>query len=155
MSSITDLSIHDPWVQEFLWKYLNPTDIRYDYTKLDAIKYIQESCLSGDTKLIGNKDYGVVIRCVSPNPLVVEPHIMGNGLYFRKAVRDAIPYAWHWGASRIVVWTQYKAIYNILSKSGFRLDAVVPEYILQGNELIDIHVLSLDKDEYYSTVLAA
>ncbi len=140
--------IRDPWVQEFLWQHLEPTDIRHDYTKYDVVKYVHDCVINGDTVLAGNKEAGVMFRCVRRNPLVLEPHIMGNGMRMRSVTKAAIPMAWSLGYERIMVWTQYPQIAAAMLSVGFTQDASIPRCHLQNGQLMDLHVLSLEKGNW-------
>lgn len=139
------LSIRDPWVQEFLWKYTVASDFRHDYTKYDAIKYIYEQVSLGECLLVGDKETEVVFRCVLRNPKVLEPHVMGKAIHLRKTFRESLPIAWERGIERVIVWTQYHALVRIMTKLGMTLDAVVPSYHFQDSKLLDLYVLSLER----------
>lgn len=139
------LSIRDPWVQEFLWKYLIAEDIRHDYTKYDAIKYVYEQVSLGECLLVGDKETEVVFRCVSRNPKVIEPHVMGKGINLRKTFRECLPIAWERGFERVIVWTQYHSLVRIMTKLGMTLDGVVPRCHFQDSKLLDLYVLSLER----------
>lgn len=142
---ITQLSIRDPWVQEFLWKYLIPSDVRHDYTKVDAIKYIHDQVLTGEQFLIGDKEAGVIFRCVVRNSKVIEPHVVGNGLRLRSVGKACIPFAWETGAEKIVAWATHPTLSKLWQQLGFTLDAVLPRYHLEDGVLKDIYILSLER----------
>lgn len=151
---IEEFSIDDNWMQEFLWQYLVPSDIRYDYNKLDAMAYVRTQVRNGDCVLVGSREHRVVFRCVSHNPKVLEPHIMGNGVYVRSVTKAAIPVAWELGYEKIVVWTQYQALAAAMINIGFSQDAVIPRYHLHNGDLVDTHVLSYtkgDSHEHHAT----
>jgi hypothetical protein len=145
---IQEFDIDDLWLQEFLWQYLVPSDIRHDYNKLDAMAHIRNKAREGDTVFIGCRESRVVFRCVQHNPKVVEPHIMGNGLRVRSVTQAAIPVAWALGYEKIVVWTQYPALAKAMLSIGFAQDAVIPRYHLHQGELLDLHVLSITKGDH-------
>ena len=147
MMHIEQIDIRDPWLQEFLWQYVVPSDIRHDYTKLDAITYIRDRALTGDFIFVGCKESRVVFRCVRQNPRILEPHIMGNGLRVRSVTRAALPMAWQLGYDKVVVWTQYPALAAAMRNIGFSEDAVIPRYHLHNGELLDMHVLSVSKED--------
>lgn len=127
MSPATILNIREPWVQEFLWQHLVPGDIRSDYTKLDAIKYVESQVYAGAEFLYGNRE--VIMRCVVQNEYVIEPHIMGNGHYFRSTMEAGIDYAAKNTAfERVVVWTHHKVIGRILNRCGFTLAGTLTKY---------------------------
>lgn len=131
------LNIRDQWVQDFIWKHIVPTDLRRDYTKLDAIKHIESQIYAGEEVLVGNEH--VIMRCVVHNQYVVEPHIMGNGLYFRSTMEAAIDYAKdNTTFQRVVVWTQHKAIGRILEGCGFTLTGTLPRYHCTPDGAVDM-----------------
>lgn len=139
------LNIRDPLVQEFLWKYLQPADFREDYTKLDAIKHV-EKCVYDDTcRLYGDMQVGFMFRCTIRNSKVLEPHIMGDGRYFRSAIEQGAPMAWDMGFERIVIWTHHHQIARLAHKVGFELDAVMPRHHLINGALYDVFSLGMDK----------
>lgn len=144
---LEEFDIDDPWLQDFLWQHLVPSDVRCDYTKLDAMAHIKAKAKVGEMVFIGCKQSGVVMRCVENNPKVIEPHVMGNGLRMRSVTKAAIPAAWNLGYERIVVWTQYKAIARAMLSLGFNQDAVIPQYHLHDGQLLDVYVLSLTKGD--------
>jgi hypothetical protein len=134
---VSILSIRDQWVQDFLWHYVVPEDIRFDYTKLDAIKFIESQVYSGDQVLVGNGD--VIMRCVVHNQYVVEPHILGNGKHFRSVMEASIELArQQTDLKQVVVWTSHKAIGRILNKCNFKLTGTVPNYHLTSDGLKDV-----------------
>ena len=142
---IAKLNIRDPWVQEFLWKYLVPSDIRYDYTKVDAIKFIHDQVLLGEQYLIGDKEAEVIFRCVARNSKVLEPHVIGNGLRLRSVGKAAIPFAWEMGFEKIVAWVNHPKLAHIWENLGLTLDAKLPKYHLKDGVLQDVYVLSLER----------
>lgn len=147
--NIEQFNIKDPWVQEFLWHHLTPADFRFDYTKLDAINTVYREVLAGDCMLVGCRESEVMFRCVSRNPKVLEPHIMGNGLRIRSVTRAAIPMAWDLGYERIIVWTQYAQIAGLMQSLGFKQDACVPKSHLQDEQLMDTYALSIEKGDWH------
>ena len=40
------LDLRDPAVQEFLWRYTEPSDIRHDYTRIDAITHVTKAAVT-------------------------------------------------------------------------------------------------------------
>lgn len=145
--NIEEFDIDDLWLQEFLWQYLVPSDIRHDYTKLDAMAHIRQRARSGETVFVGCKYSRVVFRCEQHNPKILEPHIMGNGLRVRSVTRAAIPVAWRLGYEKIVVWTQHQALASAMRNIGFSEDAVIPRYHLHNGDLLDLYVLSITKGD--------
>lgn len=131
------LNIRDQWVQDLIWKHIVPEDIRDGYTKLDALSFIHDQIYEGKQVLIGNDE--VILRCVLVNKHVVEPHILGNGIYIRKTIEEAIAYARdNTEIQRIVVWTHYPAIGRILLGCGFKLNATLEKYYLNSSGLHDL-----------------
>ena len=137
MLTVERLNIRDQWVQDFLWKYIVPKDIRQDYTKLDAIKYIEQQIYYENEFLIGNKE--VILRCVTHNINVVEPHIMGNGIYFRSTLDGAVEYASkHSPFKQAVIWTHHDSIARIIEKCGFVKTGMLPKYHLTEDGAVDL-----------------
>ena len=131
------LNIRDQWVQDFLWKYIIPEDVCKGYTKLDAINYIQDEIYAKNQVLIGNDK--VILRCEMKNKYVVEPHILGNGIYIRRTIEEAMAFAReNTEMQRIVVWTHYPTIGRILKKCGFELSANLEKYYLNSSGLHDL-----------------
>ena len=150
---IEELSIRDPRVQEFLWKYLEPQDFRHDYTKIDAIKYVEQQCYEGTCRLFGNMDQEFMFRCTQRNAKVVEPHIMGNGKVLRTAIADGLSVAWRLGYERIVIWTHHKRIARIAHRVGFDLHGVIPKVHLVDGEMTDLYALSIERTKACATLL--
>lgn len=143
--NLRQLSIRDPAVQDFLWQHLTPSDFREDYTKLDCIKRIEESCYQDNCRLYGDMEVGFMFRCTIRNSKVLEPHVMGNGRYFRSAIEQGAPMAWAMGFERIVIWTHHKQIARLAHKVGFELDAVIPKQHIVNGVLRDVYALGMDK----------
>ena len=145
--NLKQLDIRDARVQQFMWEHIEPTDIRWDYTKLDAMKLLEIQVYDGTVQLWGDLDVGLVFKTVQRNPKVIEPHIMGNGLYFRSAMEQGVALAWKLGYEKVAIWTQYEKIVRIVAKCGFSLEARIPK-IHQGpsGELLDLYVLTREKD---------
>lgn len=142
---LIQLSIRDPKLLDFLWDHINPCDLREDYTKLDAIKRIEELCYQDNCRLYGDLDLGLVFRCSIANSKVLEPHIMGNGRYLREGFRLGAEMAWKMGFERMVIWTHHKKIARIVHKCGWDLDAVLPRQHLENGVLHDVFSLGLNK----------
>lgn len=137
MTTTQYLNIREQWVQDLLWQHVVPKDIHPEYTKLDAIKFIESEIYAGNQVLIGNDQ--VILRCVMQNKYVVEPHIMGNGHYIRSTIEEAIAFARdNSEMQRIVVWTHHKSIGRILEGCGFTLNGTLPKYHLTADGLQDL-----------------
>lgn len=137
MTKTQFLNIRDQWVQDLLWKHIDPHDLHPDYTKLDAIKFIEGEIYNGNQVLIGNDQ--VILRCVLQNKYVVEPNILGNGAYIRSTIEEAIAVAReHSEMQRIVVWTHHKSIGRILKSCGFEHNGTLPKYHLTADGLQDL-----------------
>ena len=139
------LNLRDAKVQAFLWRYLEPNDIRHDYTRFDAISYVQQQLIAGEQWLVGDMDAGLAFRCVMRNPRVLEPHIMGNPARLRSLLPRALDIAWARGVERVLIWTQHGSIARIVVRLGFTHEATVRRAHLVGGELLDLHVLSLER----------
>lgn len=147
--NVEQLSIDDPWVMEFLEQYLEPQDIRHDYTMADAIGFVRNQVGWGNCLLVGCKESRVMFRCMAANPKVLEPHIMGNGLRIRSVTKAAIPIAWSLGYEKIAVWTQHRALAAAMINIGFTHDATLPKYHLHDGDLLDLHILSITKGDQH------
>lgn len=142
------LSIRDKAVQDFLWQHLEPTDIRYDYTKLDAIKEVEREVIANECELWGDMAVPIVFRAVLANPKVLEPHIMGNGHYVREALAQGLPIAWGMGVETVRIWTQYPALAHIVEKCGFKFEATHPSMLMGADgELLTVYSLTLTRPE--------
>ncbi len=144
---IEQFNIKDPWVQEFVWQHLVPTDMRFDYTKIDAIGLVYRDVLNGDCILVGSREHEVMFRCQRRNPKVAEVHVMGNGLRMRSATQAALQLGWELGYERIIVWTQHERIASILQSIGFTRDACVPRSHMENGVLVDTFALSIEKGD--------
>jgi len=139
------LNIRDAQVQQFLWRHLVPEDIRHDYTRIDAIGYVHARIASGEQWLVGDMEAGLAFRCVLRNPRVLEPHIMGNPVRLRSLLPGALEIAWGRGIERVLIWTQHASIARIVVRLGFTHEATVRRAHLQDGQLLDLHVLSLER----------
>ncbi len=135
-----ELDIRDPQVQELLWAHVNPTDIRADYTKLDAIIYIANEIHAGNQLLWG--DETAMLRCEG-NKFngVVTPHIMGEGKKFRALLTEGCKYAKAQGWKQVMIWTAFGSIQRMATKLGFEYIGGLPEYHPRENTLADIAIL--------------
>jgi hypothetical protein len=140
------LNIRTPAVQSFLWTYLEPSDFRHDYTKLDALKEVERQVYADECQLWGDLDANFMFRAVTRNPKVLEPHIMGDGMVFRSAISQGLPIVWSMGYEKVAIWTQFEQIARIVQKCGFTLDARLPRMHAdaEGN-LLDLFVLTMEK----------
>lgn len=147
------LPIRDPAVQQFLWEHLTPTDIRHDFTKADAIKFVYDEIVAGRQWLVGDMDAGLAFRAHLRNPLVMEVHIMGSPARLRSLLQGALDLAWRkaWngvnGIERIVIVTVYDSLAAILKPFGFVYEGSHPRAHWNGSELVALHVLTLEKPE--------
>jgi hypothetical protein len=140
------LNIRDEKVQAFLWQYLEPSDFRHDYTRLDAIKEVERSMYEGTTRLWGDLSANFMFRCVLRNPKVLEPHIMGDGMLIRSAMEQGLPIVWAMGVEKVAIWTQHERIARILQKCGFTSEATVRGlHMGPGGELLDLYVMTMEK----------
>lgn len=155
MTKIQEYSFNDSWVQDMLWKYLNPSDLHWTCNKLSAIKLVESAWNLGECFFLGCKASDFLVRICIRNPFMIEPHIMGNGLYIREGLRQAVPLVFSRGIQSIVLYTQYPAIARITEKMGFTKIGVIPRAHFQGGELLDCTVLSLTKDNYVDQTISA
>lgn len=126
------LDITKQEVQDFLWEHMSPTDYREDYTKLDVLVWVRDLCFRGDAMLIGDLSVPFVFFAMKRNSEVVEPHIMGDGRYFRTAVREGLKLAGRFGFKRAVIWTQHESIARLAQRCGFTLHGAIPGLHLGG-----------------------
>jgi len=139
------LDIRDAAVQDFLWRHVEPADIRHDYTRIDAIKHVHAGVYAGEQWLIGDMAAGLMFRCVMRNPKVIEPHIMGNPARLRSLLPGALRLGWERGIERVCIWTQHAAIARIVVRLGFTHEATLRRAHLVEGKLIDLHVLTLER----------
>lgn len=140
------LNIRDEKVQAFLWQYLEPTDFRHDYTRLDAIKEVERQIYEGTTQLVGDLNAGLVFRVVARNPKVCEPHIMGDGTKIRSALDQGVLMAWEQGFEKVAVWVLDNRIARIVEHCGFTLTATLPAmHMGKGGQLATMYVLILER----------
>ena len=139
------LDARDEAVQEFLWQHLMPQDIRHDYTRADALAWVIAQVHAGEQWLVGDLQARLVFRCVVRNPRVIEPHIMGDPARLRSLLPEALALAWNRGIERVMVWTQYRVIARIVSRLGFTHEATITRAHLVEGELLDLHILILEK----------
>jgi hypothetical protein len=142
--TLVELNIRDEAVQRFLWAHLEPTDFRYDYTLLDAIKEVERQVYAGECVLWGDLAVGIAFRAVVRNPLVLEPHVMGDGRHLREAMLQGLSVAWSLGFERVAVWTQHESIARILGHYGFaRTD--LPALHMGRTGLQDLYLLTMTR----------
>ena len=148
LMQLEPLNIRDEKVQAFLWQYLEPTDFRHDYTRLDAIKEVERQIYEGTTQLVGDLDAGLVFRVVARNPKVCEPHIMGDGTKIRSALDQGVLMAWAQGFEKVVIWTQHDQIARIVERCGFKLGATLPAmHMDRHGELCALTVLTMERPQ--------
>jgi hypothetical protein len=141
---LRELDARDPAVQRFLWGHFDPSVFRHDYSPLDGLNYIVNSCLTKDAMLVGDLDVGFVFYAEQRNPKVLEPHIIGNGLLLREAFRQGIGIATTLGYEQIVIWTQDERLVRMCQKFGFTLNGHIPKLHLHNGQLTGVHVLSME-----------
>lgn len=152
MLNLEKLDIRDERVQEFLWRYLVPSDFRHDYTRLDAIKEVERQVYAGTCQLWGDMEANFMSRVVSPNPKTIEPHLMGNALVLRTAIKQAIPLAWQHGFEVIRVWTQHENIARIVEKCGFKPEARLAKTLMgRDGSLSDVFTLTVTRGATWLT----
>lgn len=143
MTNFLDIRRAD--VQAFLWQHLVPSDIRWDYTRLDAMRHVQDEVNAGRQWLIGDMGAGLMFRVVVRSPKVVEPHIMGNAGALRSVLPDALKFGWERGVERVVIWTHIPRIISICERLGFTANGCIPKLHWNGVESEDIYVCSLER----------
>jgi hypothetical protein len=141
------LDIRKQPVQDFLWTYIEPTDFRHDYTRLDAIKEVERQVYDRTCQLWGDLDANFVFRCVVRNPKVIEPHIMGDGRVIRTAFSEGLPKVWSMGFEKVVIWTHLGSIARIMERFGFRCDQLPRMHMGPSGELLDQYVLTMERQD--------
>lgn len=139
------LNIRDERVQNFLWDHLVPSDLRWDYTRADAFRFVMDEVMLGSQWLVGDLDRNVMLRIAVHNPKVIEPHIMGDAAYMRSVVTESIPLAWERGIQKIMVWTQHQSIGVIMERMGFVKEGEFPRMHFSDGKLHDLAVYSLER----------
>lgn len=145
------LNLRTPAVQDFLWTHLNPQHFRWNYTRMDAMRAIEQSVQAGTTYLLGDLEQGVAFRVEVANPLVCVPHLMGSPKRLREAMLAGISWAWGQRFEKIVISTQDERIARIVEWCGFERVARLPAMHWTANgELIDTMVLTLERSDGWS-----
>lgn len=139
------LDIRDERVQEFLWEHLVPSDIRWDYTKADAFRYVFDQVMCGAQWLAGDLEREVVFRILVRNPKVIEPHVMGKGNYLRSVFAECLPLAWERGVEKVMIWTQHPSIGCIFTRLGFTKEGNFTRMHYANGQLQDLAVYSLER----------
>lgn len=147
------LNIQDAKVQQFLWDYVVPSDIRWDYSMLDALRHIQDEVVAGRQWLIGDMEAGLVFRVVVRNPHCVEPHIMGNVMRLRSLLPSALELGFSRGIKSVLIWTSNQKIASIVERLnwGFVRHKPIPAMHFDGIQLLAMHVVSLERANYAPT----
>lgn len=141
---LRELDILDPAVQNFLWTHFDPTVFRHDYTPLAALNYMVSSCVNNDAKVVGDIEAGFVFYAEQRNPKVLEPHIIGNGLLLREAIRQGIDIAKALGYEVVVIWTQDERLVRMCQKFGFTLNGHIPRLHMHNGHLTGVYALSME-----------
>lgn len=147
-----ELSVREPAVQELLWRHLEPTDIHPEYTKLDAIKYLEGEILKGNQFLWG--DETALLRCEGNKFTgVITPHILGDGFKFRSLLAQGLEYAKSMNKAntllgadatrwtQVYIWTTRGAIQKMALRLGFEQVGLLNGYHATPNGNTDIAIL--------------
>lgn len=146
--NLVKLDLQDERVLGFLWRYLEPTDFRWDYTRLDALKDLEVMLDKGLCQLWGDMDIPIMFRCSTPNPKTLEPHIMGDGRRLRDGLRQGAELAWGMGYEILRIWTQHEKIARIVEGCGFVRESILrKQFMTSGGDLIDVHTLILERSD--------
>lgn len=154
MIKVTEYSFYNKWVQDMLWNYLNPSDIHWTCTKLDAMRQVQAQYDLKECYFIGSEEHNFLFRIVQRNPFVAEPHIMGDGTVLRSVTAEAYRIVFSKGVQRINVYTQYPKITRIMKRFGLQYVGTIPKSHLDRGSLVDVDLLTITKDEYERTRFA-
>jgi hypothetical protein len=146
--NLVRLDLSDERVQGFLWRHIEPGDFRWDYTRLDAMKEIESQVRDGMCQLWGDMDIPMVFRCSTPNPKVLEPHVMGDGRHLREGLRQGTEIAWGMGFELLRIWTQHEQIARIVEHCGFVRESILRKHWMSpAGELYDSHTLILERSD--------
>ncbi len=140
------LSLRNQALQDFLWAHLDPSELRWDYSKLDAMAELTRQEQADECQFWGDLSAPFVFRAFLPNPKVLEPHVMGDGRFFREALRQGLPIAWDMGVEVVRVWTQHDQLARIAWKCGFSFEAKHRGMMLAADgSLIDVISLTMTR----------
>lgn len=140
----------DEQVQEFLWRFMNPKDIHYSYTKFDAMKHIMDQLLTRRQSLYGDMVRGIAVRVEYPMPHIAVPHILGNAAYVRGLCRIGIPTTFAMGMKYIQIVTRFEPLIKILTPFGFKVCGRLPEAVMNHEgEPTDAVILTLSKADFF------
>lgn len=150
--NLVKLDMQDERVIGFLWRYIEPCDFRWDYTRLDAMKELEIMVEKGFCQLWGDMDIPIVFRCSTPNPKTLEPHIMGDGRYIREGLELGSALAWSLGFELLRIWTQHEKIARIVEHCGFVRESILrKQWMGPSGELFDVHTLILERSNPCNT----
>lgn len=131
-------------VQRFLWRWLPPKDIRWDYTILQAVNEVVNRSRAGTIQLWGDLVQEIVFRVECPNPALAVPHVMGRGERLLEAMRLGIELLRREKFAGVQVWTQHDIVASISEKLGFARVGTLPQLFMDGNgDLHSVHVLHM------------
>ena len=117
---------------------------RWDFTTLQAINYLVQSCLAGEIRLLGDMEAQFVVVAQEQNCKVITLHIVGDGRKLRAAIKQGSQLAKLHGYEKMMIWTTFPTIARIAQRMGFALDATLPRYHISHGKLVDCYVLSLE-----------
>lgn len=147
--ALEELPITDEWVQEMLWSFTRPSHIRWDYTKLDAIKHFEAQWKLGETWFFGDKAKNVLLRTEVMNPKVLAVHVCGNGLAIRGVLREGMQRVFKEYKFDIVeLWTMDARLIAIQKAAGFNTVAHVPGRMFIDGQMVDITVMHYTRKDY-------
>lgn len=157
LAMIDDLKFYeygDPWLQDLLWNNLNPTQVfqKEGYSKYDMMKYFESLVNAGCYTFFGSKKAGVVLRNYYPNPYVVEPHIVGNGIHIRTLLKVGVDYSFtSTKVTKINIYTHLPSINHICTRLGFSHEGTISKTYLEHGSLRDVFILGISKQDYELT----
>ncbi len=144
------LNIKDPRVQEFLWRWVEPSQFGFGLTKLEAMKEVEARLLSRRESLYGDMERGIALRVAFPRPDVAMPHVLGNATWIRSMTLVSASVLFGMGMKWIHIWTQDPRIADIVEAFGYKRQAVLfgHGYIVDGEEEMTA-ILSMERSAFY------
>lgn len=132
-----------------LWKYLRPELVRWDYTKLDAMKLIEKAHNDGECGFYCDREKGVMLRVNVVNPKTIIVDIHGNGLAIRGALEEAMSRVFvEYKFDIVELWLIDDRFVRICSAAGFKVVAHVANRMYVDGKMLDITVMHYTRRDY-------
>lgn len=144
------LEMKNPQVQKFLWDWIDPSQIAFGMTKLDAMKELEMRFKVRQEALYGDLERGIALRCQYPRPDVVMPHVLGNASWIRSVIQVGSGVLFGMGMKWIHVWTQDERIARIVQAFGYSQQAALEGHghVINDKEEATF-ILSMERSAYY------